>query len=956
MTGLIRTEDPTAPRELMARGLDALPATAGETFGAMFADQMTRNPLPSALRLGRLGSYQPTEDDIPWGLAIREENTEPILSAEAANEEFGIAGHLKFDAATPEPVARELYTLKRDELDRAAVLARSEGAGGVAAQLAGGLAAGLLDPLNIASAFIPLVGPTRYAAMLAGAGGAMGRTAVRAGVGAAEGVAGAALLEPIVYAAAVQEQADYGAADSLLNIAFGGIMGGGLHSVGGAIGDAMNPGRWKSPVASAADAAPITRKEDALRASIAAVADGETPPDGVALALRERAALGNAYDAVRAAPSGPADDPLVTIEPADIEKVIVARGGYKGLGDVEVKGQGWGLVKFIWRHGEESLKAAENQIIKDDLLAFPEVIRSRQAEELPRSDGGAVREWRAMLPGADGQPRMVVFADNQIDGKADRRLVTVYVQEAGKTGADKPESPRLATGTPRPPGQEVEISSREAQDHFARPVSRGEPAKTSIGRRGAQSNLAAVFDGANRRVNVRYEVRELGDLTVSTTDDFRVNPAYPAELQPRDRARSAAQAQIGDIVARFEPAKLTRSPDAATGAPVVGPDGVVESGNGRSMALRRIYAAHPQKATAYQAELVRQGFSVTGFQQPVLVARRLDDMDAATRKAFSEDAQRAPTMTFSASERAAMDAGRMDADTLALHKGGDVGLARNADFVRGFIGKLPQAEQGALTTADGKLSLDGRRRIDDALTARAYDDVDTLAPMLETPDDGNRALGAALREAAPRWAAMRDAEAAGLIAPGRDATNDLLEAVKLVRDAVAAERPLNRILSQFDMFNRPGAATEWFVSALVSGERMASKERISAYLNGYIDEAMATRPGADMLGDMAEPAEQVLRRLAGKQGVKPQWNADGEAAAKAMDAVLARAEEEGKPNAVKLSADDEGVIDAELTHFARVIGEQIDNESKALLKSFDDAAEADGRAMDAAAFCLSRKG
>ena len=39
-------------------------------------------------------------------------------------------------------------------------------------------------------------------------------------------------------------------------------------------------------------------------------------------------------------------------------------------------------------------------------------------------------------------------------------------------------------------------------------------------------------------------------------------------------------------------------PDAATGAPIIGADGVVESGNARTIALMRAYEANGQKAAS----------------------------------------------------------------------------------------------------------------------------------------------------------------------------------------------------------------------------------------------------------------------------------------------------------------------------------------------------------------------
>jgi len=100
------------------------------------------------------------------------------------------------------------------------------------------LARQAIDPINIAAAFIPIVGEVRMAEMLAAAGtGWAARAGVFARVGAIEGVVGTALLEPPMHYMASRLQEDYTMADSLLNIAFGGAIGGGLHVGVGTIKD-----------------------------------------------------------------------------------------------------------------------------------------------------------------------------------------------------------------------------------------------------------------------------------------------------------------------------------------------------------------------------------------------------------------------------------------------------------------------------------------------------------------------------------------------------------------------------------------------------------------------------------------------------------------------------------------------------------------------------------------------
>jgi len=106
-----------------------------------------------------------------------------------------------------------------------------------ASTLGVGLFAMAKDPVNILTSFIPVVGPSRYARMIGQAGGALGRIAVRAKIGAAEGFVGATLIEPFTYAILSQEDADYGAETALLNVASGAVFGGTLRALTGPLAD-----------------------------------------------------------------------------------------------------------------------------------------------------------------------------------------------------------------------------------------------------------------------------------------------------------------------------------------------------------------------------------------------------------------------------------------------------------------------------------------------------------------------------------------------------------------------------------------------------------------------------------------------------------------------------------------------------------------------------------------------
>lgn len=228
------------------RTLLDIPSDGGDVFGAAFDEAFSTNPSTSAFRLEEL-NQQAEGRAVVMGPesylapnAGRLEPETPLIGAEQARNQVSDAG---LDIKIPDQGIRQgaldvLMERHREQLARQQIIARA-GGGNMPTQIAASLAASLLDPLNIASAFVPVVGEARYASLLAGATSPLGRAAVRGGVGALEGSAGAAILEPLPLLAAKQDQTEYGLSDSLANIALGGILGGGLHSVGGAVSDAL---------------------------------------------------------------------------------------------------------------------------------------------------------------------------------------------------------------------------------------------------------------------------------------------------------------------------------------------------------------------------------------------------------------------------------------------------------------------------------------------------------------------------------------------------------------------------------------------------------------------------------------------------------------------------------------------------------------------------------------------
>lgn len=307
-------------------GLDQFQSSTSEVLGATWDETRAGNPTELIDRwINRNLEASPTmgyrtvigEDGQPRTEAVPNPlyRESPMLSPEEANAKYGIKRGTKSELSWSEPVreseAKELHGLKQDELRRNDIINR--GAGGLwqgAARLGVGLGASVVDPLNVLSAFVPVFGQARYAAMLANAGtGFLARAGVRAGVGGAEGLAGAAMLEPFVYGLSRAEQRDYTMVDSLANLAFGGVLGGGLHVGVGALRDRIGG------IPKLIDDAPRNVREAMLGDALTATMEGR--PVRADLALREHLLGGTSmrtpYDMARAqfdnamGPYGPAE-------------------------------------------------------------------------------------------------------------------------------------------------------------------------------------------------------------------------------------------------------------------------------------------------------------------------------------------------------------------------------------------------------------------------------------------------------------------------------------------------------------------------------------------------------------------------------------------------------------------------------------------------------------------------
>lgn len=426
-----------------------------------------------------------------------------------------------------------------------------------------------------------------------------------------------------------------------------------------------------------------------------------------------------------------------------------------------------------------------------------------------------------------------------------------YVEDAGNVVDRAASVDRVnpAAGAGIPAAAVHAENYRAAEDAIAA----GQPValpQESFSTNGWRPSRVFASDGSS--IDVKYELAEAGDLITSHNDDFGVNPAYPPELQPRDRARPVDREQVSGIANGLQPERLGPSPDASTGAPIVGPDDIVESGNGRVLALRQAAAANGPQWQSYINFLKAQGFDPERMDLPVLVGRRVTQLTPEQRIGFSQAANRATAMRLSVPEQALADARLLDAGTLGKLASGDIGSAENRAFVRSFLKGLPRSEHGGLIDRRGQVSAEGIRRVQAALLARAYGDPTVLGRVLEDADSNVRGLGGALTDAAGAWAGMREAVARGEIPPGMDITPDLLDAFRLLAKARDEGMKLADLLDQTDLLSAPSLVTKMLLGVMHQDEtltRAVSRAKVAAMLRDYAEEAGKNTTDARLFGE-----------------------------------------------------------------------------------------------------------
>ncbi len=426
-----------------------------------------------------------------------------------------------------------------------------------------------------------------------------------------------------------------------------------------------------------------------------------------------------------------------------------------------------------------------------------------------------------------------------------------------------------------------EVMTAEMQDYIAQWIYRQQGASAWVGYKGPRDSYTpGSVDGPAPTMGPTSR-GYTGSGQVTAGDDFRIDVDWQVvdaatllrasgDLQPRDRSRINSDAWIADTAARLDPAQLMPSPTADRGAPIVGPDNVIESGNGRFGAIERAYERHPDRAAVYRSAIEGAGFDIPeGVERPILIARRKTDLSREDRARFAIEAQDSGVAVMTPTEMARAHGRAMTAPVLArMDPTQPLRSDANGDFVRSVLQNLPRSARNAMFGADGIINAAGERQLREAIFARAWPDPDILARFTEGDSGELKSLLEALDRAAPAWAALKADIEAGLVRAEMDISAFVLDAMRMIdaartlskRDGLPVAKAVQELLDSPDLLDGPVAPlTVALLRKFWKDGRAAKADDVADFLTRYANDARKAGAEGGMF-DAPGPRE-VLRAI-----------------------------------------------------------------------------------------------
>ena len=363
-----------------------------------------------------------------------------------------------------------------------------------------------------------------------------------------------------------------------------------------------------------------------------------------------------------------------------------------------------------------------------------------------------------------------------------------------------------------------------------------------------------------KHVNVKHRLVDSSELYASNDKEFDARGG----IQPREISESDRTQQIINISNDLDHRSLVASPKSDDGAPIVADhDLVVDSGNGRVMAIRRAYTRgladkYKQHLIDNANELGIDADKVRSMPMPILVRQRTTPMTDSERHDFVEKANDRTTLAPGAGERAASDARMMSDATISKYAPSDSGTI-NQSFIDSLMGEM-SPEKVAEYTRNGRLTDDGKKRVKRAVFAKAYEGNKDLIEMeTETRGEENiKNILTALNIAAPAFAKSNNKDVIPIIA----------QAVRMVQAGKQPGMNIQGVVAQRGLdFGGPSQSDEAISVAGYLAATMEANKRKTRTLGNMLAEIANDTEGnnrraeeGDMFGgDKPRSAEDIIR-------------------------------------------------------------------------------------------------
>ena len=318
-----------------------------------------------------------------------------------------------------------------------------------------------------------------------------------------------------------------------------------------------------------------------------------------------------------------------------------------------------------------------------------------------------------------------------------------------------------------------------------------------------RGSKTTAFLNDNSPIELQYTVLEAGKLITSHGDEMSVNQEFSQDLQPRDRSREGMKLQVDIMAGKLNPERLGESTSVSTGAPIIGQDMTVESGNGRTIAIRKAYALG-DKGREYKQWLIDNSAdfgipadAIEKMQRPVLVRIRLTEIDRAE---FARKANEDEIAQMSPAELARADAAKLTDDDVALFEpseDGNMAAASNRPFITRFFERMGQNAATGYMTKDGKFTKQLIDRVQAAIFSKAYQDDYLLELMAEDADPRIKNILSAMTIAAGEFSR---AKAIDPTLMGIDIPRHVIGAAKIIKKAREDGQEVDEALSQTGLF------------------------------------------------------------------------------------------------------------------------------------------------------------